>query len=250
MAIFSLENVSFAYAGYRPSLVDISLAISSGERVALLGANGSGKSTVLHLLNGLYFAQSGQVRAFGTVLTELALDTAPFGPEFRRRVGFIFQNSDAQLFCPNVVEELEFGPLQLGLAKDEIRARVEDTLNLLGISALRDRAPQTLSAGQKRLVAVASALTMAPSVLLLDEPTAGLDARSQGRLLDVLDGMSERGVTLVSTTHDLTILTQMATRSIVLSEDHRIIFDGTSETVLNDEALLTQANLMFRRPER
>lgn len=175
MTQFIVDNVQFAYPGSAPSLAGVSFRVDAGERVALLGANGSGKSTLLHLLDGLYFPQAGTITAFGQPLTEEALERPPFGPRFRRDVGFLFQNSDAQLFCATVEEELAFAPLQLRWPAAEIRRRMDDVLELLEISHLRDRTPQALSGGEKKRVALASLLIVNPAALLLDEPTAGLD---------------------------------------------------------------------------
>lgn len=247
MSLFHVASAFFCYPGFPDSLIDVSLAIERGSRTALLGANGSGKSTLLFLLNGLYFARSGSVAYNGTVLTEAVLDAKRFGSEFRRSVGFLFQNSDAQLFCPTVFDELCFGPLQMGMPKPEIRQRAEDTLKLLRLEEFRERSPQALSTGQKKTVALASLLTSAPSVLLMDEPTAGLDPRSQALLLDLLDALHENGVTLVTATHDLHLLPEIADRAVVLGEDHRVAFDGPVEDVLANEELLLRTNLMFRR---
>ena len=247
MSLFSARGVRFAYAGFDPSLIGISFEIESRERVALLGANGSGKSTLLHLLNGLFFANEGSIEAFGTVLSERGLETTAFGPEFRKRVGFLFQNSDVQLFCPTVRDELAFGPLQLGLAVDQIEERIKDTLRLLGIEEFEDRSPQALSAGQKKLVALGSVLVVSPSVLLLDEPTAGLDPRSQAKLLDLLDALHAGGATLITATHDLGLVSDIADRTIVLGEDHRVVFDGSARAALGDRDLLAKTNLIFER---
>ncbi len=172
--VFSVDRVSFAYPGSNASLDDVTFAVQPGERLTLLGANGSGKSTLLHLLDGLYFPSSGAITALGGVLTEESVESAPFGQYFRKEVGFLFQNSDAQLFCPTVEDEIAFAPLQLScLSREEIRRRIDETLGLLEITHLRERTPQTLSAGEKKRVALASLLVVSPSVLLLDEPTAG-----------------------------------------------------------------------------
>ncbi len=247
MPLFDVANVSFAYPGFPDSLVRVSFGIERGSRLALLGANGSGKSTLLFLLDGLYFAKSGSVSFNGTALTESMLDSKVFGSEFRKSVGFLFQNSDAQLFCPTVFDELCFGPLQLGLPKPEIVQRAEDTMKLLRLESFRDRSPQALSAGQKKTVALASLLTSVPDVLLMDEPTAGLDPRSQALLLDLLDALHESGTTLVTATHDIHLLPQIADRAIVLGEDHMVAFDGAVKDALADEELLLRTNLMFRR---
>jgi len=247
MPLFDVANASFAYPGFPNSLAGVSFGIDRGSRTALLGANGSGKSTLLFLLDGLYFPSTGSVSFNGTKLTEKILDSKVFGHEFRRQVGFLFQNSDAQLFCPTVFDELCFGPLQMGMPKLEIIQRAEDTLKLLRLEDFRDRSPQALSAGQKKTVALASLLTSAPSVLLMDEPTAGLDPRSQALLLDLLDALHESGTTLVTATHDIHLLSEIAERAVVLGEDHAVAFNGPVKDALADEELLLKTNLMFRR---
>ena len=242
--------MSFSYPGCPPCLDGIGFEIDQGERVALLGANGSGKSTLLHLMDGLYFATSGRITVYDQVLTEDALETTDFGPRFRKEVAFLFQNSDAQLFCPTVEEELAFGPLQLGLPQAEVRRRIDDALGLMEIEHLRGHPPQTLSAGEKKRVALASVLVMGPSVLLLDEPTTGLDPRSQSVLLDILDGLHQAGITLITATHDLEMLPHLADRVLVLSEDHRIAADAPADQVLADLDLLLAVNLIHAHSHR
>ena len=252
--LFEFQGVSFsypgAYLGQGASLSEVSFTASNGERLAVLGANGSGKSTLLRLMDGLYFPQTGTIKVFGEVMTPERVEKPPFGPRFRREVGFLFQNSDAQLFCPSVEEELAFGPLQMGWAKQEILRRISDTLDLLGIRSLRDRQPHNLSSGEKKKVALASLLVLSPSVLLLDEPTAGLDPRSQGNLLELLDDLHERGLTLVTATHDLELLPHIADRVLIFGEDHRIAADGPTAEVLDDTELLLRVNLIHAHRHR
>lgn len=249
--VFEVSSVSFSYSGGNSCLRDVSLVIKQGERVALLGANGSGKSTLLHLLDGLFFPHSGSIRAFGELLTEEAVETPPFGPRFRKQVGFLFQNSDAQLFCPTVEDELAFAPLQLkSLSKEDIRNRTNDVLSLLEIEHLRCRTPQALSVGEKKLVALASLLMLNPSVLLLDEPTAGLDPRSQSILLDLLEQLHESGLTLVTATHDLTLLPHLADRAVVMSEDHRLVADAPMREIIENVELLLSVNLIHAHIHR
>ncbi len=248
--IFRISDVCFAYPGEELCLDKISFDVTRGEKIALLGANGSGKSTLLHLLDALYFPTSGTITAFGSEITEEAVETTPLGQRFRKDVGFVFQNSDAQLFCTSVEEELAFGPLQLDLARDEILRRIDDTLDLLQISHLRERSPLKLSAGQKKLVALASVLAIGPSVLLLDEPTAGLDPRSQNMLLDILGELNKAGITLITATHDLAMLPHVADRAIVLSEDHKIAADDGVDDILQDVDLLESVNLIHAHTHR
>jgi len=249
--VFDLKNVCFDYPGKLPALRDVSFAVGRSERIAIVGANGSGKSTLLHLLDGLYFASSGTVIALGQALTEDVVESPDFGPVFRKEVGFVFQNSDAQLFCPTVWEELAFGPLQIeSLSRDDISRRIEDTLALLDIARLADRVPNTLSAGEKKRVALASVLVVAPSVLLLDEPTAGLDPRSQSALIEILEGLHQGGLTLILATHDLALLPHLADRAIILGEEHRIVADRPVNDLLADTDLLLRVNLIHEHTHR
>lgn len=165
-------------------------------------------------------------------------------------MGLLFQNPDSQLFCPTVKEELAFGPLQLKLPECEVDRRVEDGLALMGIHHLRDRAPHALSAGEKKRVALASLLVLSPSVLLLDEPTAGLDPRSQSALVDLLGELAQAGLTLVTATHDMVLLPHLADRLLVLGEDHRVAREGPAKEILSDEDFLQSVNLIHEHRHR
>ena len=248
--VFGFDGVSFSYPGFGACLEDVSLQVGGGERVALLGANGSGKSTVLRLMDGLHFARVGTVTALGAILSPSVVERPPFGPRFRKEVGFLFQDSDAQLFSPTVEEELAFGPLQMGWERGEIERRMAGALELMGIATLRRRPPQSLSAGEKKKVALASLLVLSPSVLLLDEPTAGLDPRSQGALLELLDELHGAGLTTVTATHDLELVPHLADRAVVLGEDHRVAADGPVSEVLADTELLVRVNLIHAHRHR
>jgi cobalt/nickel transport system ATP-binding protein len=249
-ADFELEGVRHEYRTGLPALAAIDLTILSGQHVAIVGANGSGKSTLLKMLDGLVFPTSGAIRAFGAPLTEDALEDAAFRRDFRSRVGFVFQEADVQLFCSDASDELAFGPLQLGLPRDEVERRVHEAAQQLRIEPLLDRPPYTLSGGEKKRVAIASVLTMQPHVLLLDEPTNALDPRSQVWLLDVLDDWQREGRTVVMATHDLTAAAESADRIVVLSEDHTIVADGTPEEVLLQRELLLSVNLIHEHTHR
>ncbi len=240
---FKLDHVTFSYNN-QIALKDISLTIRAGERVAILGANGSGKSTLLKILDALYFPQAGTVHAFGEPLTEAAMQDQARAFEFRRRVGLVFQDPDAQLFSPTVWDEVTFAPLHLGLPKNEIIERSEWAMDLLGITKLRDRAPHRLSGGEKKKVALASILSLRPDVWLLDEPTAALDPRSQSRLLDFIGELTKEGKTIITATHDLDIVEEIADRVVMFCEDHEITGEGTPREVLSDYARLLECNLI------
>lgn len=244
------EAVSYSYLERFPALCEVSLCVRRGERLALLGANGSGKSTMLKLLDGLVFPASGTYSAFGQPVVEDALEDEQFSAGFRSRVGFVFQNSDAQLFSPTVREEVAFGCLQLGLSREEAAGRTEEVLALLDITDLAERAPFQLSGGQKKRVAIGSVLVMNPEVLLFDEPTAALDPRTSGWLVELIADLHAAGKTIVLATHDLENLGRLVDRCVVFSEDHRIVCDGTPSDVLADSAMLLGMNLVHEHSHR
>lgn len=252
MPIFELKNVNYLYLNKIPALNDISLSIEQGEQVSILGANGSGKSTLLKLLDGLIFPSSGVVKAFGKILTENILDGdgGDFPQYFRRKVGLIFQNSEAQLFCPTVMDEIKFGPLQLDIPEKDINQRVNDVMEMLNIENLKDRAPYTLSGGEKKKVAIASVLSINPDVLLLDEPTNGLDPRTQRWLVELLLELRKNGKTIIMATHDLGVVEEVSERAVVFSEDHRIVANGEAQAILNDTELLMKVNLIHEHSHK
>jgi cobalt/nickel transport system ATP-binding protein len=246
-ALLSAEGLSYSYLERFPALNAVSMSVFPGERVALLGANGCGKSTLLKVLAGLLFPDRGRYTAFGAGVTEDSLDDAQFARGFRSRVGFVFQNSDAQVFSPTVREEVAFGPLNMGLERDAVAGRVDDALAMLDIANLADRAPYQLSGGQKKRVAIAAVLVMNPDVLLVDEPTAALDARTQEWLIELIVELNSAGKTIVLATHDLNTLERLADRCIVFTEDHSIATDGPTAQVLADHELLGSVNLIRAR---
>ncbi len=242
--LFSLDNVSYSYANGAPVLNKVTIEFPCGERTVILGANGTGKSTLLSLLDGLVFPKTGSLRAFGRTLTEGAFDERVFAAEFRKKVAFVFSNPDVQLFSSTVWDEIAFGPLQLDLAPAEVRDIVDRQLESLRITELRDRAPHTLSDGQKKKVAIASSLAIDPEVLLLDEPTNGLDPRTQVWLIEILHDLHQKGKTIISATHDLSIAGDIAERAVVLSEDHTLAADGSFSDIMTNDELLLRVNLI------
>ena len=242
--IFNLSKVEFSYVDGHPALSAIDIRIHQGESVAILGSNGCGKSTLLSIIDGLLFPTAGFAEAYGTRLTEEQLSLEEFTRFFRSRVAFIFQNPDVQLFCPTVLEEVSFGPLQLDLPKEEVRQRSHEVLALLDIEHLAERAPFNLSGGEKKKVAIASVLSMDPEVLLLDEPGNGLDPRTQAWFIEFLQQLREAGKTIVTATHDLSIVDEIAERILILDEDHRLVADGPGNEILRDQELLLKANLI------
>jgi len=242
--VFELKDVYFSYLGKFPALCGVDIRINQGQKISIIGANGSGKSTFLQLLDGLIFADQGKVSFCGQPLNERIFSEVKFSQDFRGKVGFIFQNSDVQLFCPTVKEDIVFGPLQLGLAKDEIKKRLEKLTVTLNIQDLLDRSPQQLSIGEKRKVAIASTLIINPQVLILDEPTAGLDPLTTRHIIDLLNEENSSGKTIITATHDLHIVEEIADIIYVFGADKRIVKFGPAQDILNDTALLTENNLV------
>lgn len=246
--LFDLHNVTFAYEQV-PALRGVSLTIDHGQSVALVGANGSGKSTLLRLLDALCFPSSGSISFCGDPLTSERLRDERFALSFRRRVALVFQNPDVQLFNPTVSDEVAFGPLQMGWSTAEVLAKVEATLQMMGITSLRDRAPYRLSGGEKKRVALASVIVLDPEVLLLDEPTAMLDPRSQSQLIDLIQNWKSSSKTVITATHQLEIVEDIADRVIVL-EQGGIIAAGAPQQILSDGELLLRANLVHAHRHR
>lgn len=244
--IFEVTDLSFGYSAQISALEHVTLEIYPGEILAILGSNGSGKSTLLKILDGLYFASSGSVKAFGDTLSEQALRNDQFNFNFRSRVGFVFQDSDAQLFMPTVWDEVAFGPLQLNIDPAEAASRAESALQALRIEKLKDRSPHQLSGGEKKRVAMASVLSLSPEVWFLDEPSAGLDPRSVSWLTDFIHAQKAVGKTIVLSTNDLSLVEDTADRVYILSEEHQIIAEGNPGDILHNPPLLIEANLICK----
>lgn len=238
------RGLSYRYLGRYPALEQVSLEVLPGEFLVLLGANGSGKSTLLKLLDGLVFPDDGELTAFGEPITERALSDPTTNARFRSRVGLVFQNSEAQLFSATVREDLAFGCRQLGLDPAQTDQRVTEISAMLQIEAILDRAPVHLSGGQQKRVALGSVLVMSPQVLLFDEPTASLDPRTSSWLVALMAQLHASGRTMVVATHDLELTARLATRCIVLNEQHHVTAVGTPDEILADAPLLAEANLI------
>lgn len=210
------NDVRFSYPGGREVLRGVSFEIRRGEKVALVGLNGSGKSTLLLHTNALLTPSSGSVEVNGATVTEKNAAAA------RRAVGMVFQNSDDQLFMPTVEADVAFGPRNMGLTDEEIALRVNEALRLTCCEPLRDRQPFRLSGGQKRMVSIATVLSMRPDILVFDEPTSGLDFAARSRFISIVDRLPH---TVFMSTHDMELVTRLCSRAIVI-ERGLITYDG------------------------
>jgi cobalt/nickel transport system ATP-binding protein len=248
--MISMEKVNYSYFDTIPALSNISLEVTQGERFVIIGANGTGKTTVLQMMNGLIHPSSGKLFFRGYEISKQTLNDKGFLKFFRERVGFVFQDSDVQLFCPTVLDDLLYGPLQLELDEGEAFDRVSEIMKMLNIEHLKNRPTHMLSGGEKKKVAIGSVLTMNPEVLLLDEPTNGLDPKTQCFLVELMLALNEAGKTLVIATHDLSLVDELQATVGVLSEEHCLEKTGNAAEILRDEEFLLRVNLIHEHIHR
>lgn len=241
-ALVSLRGIGFAYEARQAALRGIDLELFARERIVLLGKNGAGKSSLMYLLAGLRLWTQGQILLGTHTLGRGRSDL----PQLRRQVGLVLQNSNHQLFCPSVEDELAFGLRNLGLSDEEVRRRVEALIADYELEELRHRPPHELSEGQKKWVSIISVLALDPPILLLDEPTASLDCYFTDRVIDLLSRLNDEGKTILLSTHDMELAYRWGRRAVVLV-DGSIAADTSVEEVFADEALLRRASL---RPVR
>ena len=220
MALIELDHIRFSYDPKEPPVLrDLSLSVEAGECLVLLGENGAGKTTLFRILNGLSFPQSGSYRFDGALVDRTWLKHQKNAKRFHRRVGYLFQNPDVMLFNATVYDEIAFGPRQLGLSEAETDRRVRDCMAIFGLEPLAEKAPYHLSGGQKKQVALAAVLSLAPEVLILDEPLAGLDQKTQALLLELLLQLKAAGKTLILATHSTDLPETLADRQVTLSRE-------------------------------
>ncbi len=231
-SLLTVEELSFGYPSGEQALRGVSFRLAAGEKVALLGPNGAGKSTLLLHLNGVEFGQ-GRILVGGELLSRDSIERV------RGQVGLVFQNPDDQLFCPTVGEDVAFGPCCMGDSPETVEAEVSQALRAVGLESLRERFPQHLSGGEKKRAALATVLSMRPSLLALDEPTAGLDARARRSIIEVLKGLPQAMLVI---THDLELARELFTRALILDEGC-LVYDGPLSAALDDEELLRRHGL-------
>ncbi len=248
--MIELKNITYSYQNSIEALSGINLRINAGGFFAVLGANGTGKTTLMNLIAGLIFANSGDYFFKNVLITEKALKDKDFNSSFRRSIGYVFQNSDVQLFNPTVFDELIFGPLQLGMDEETASKRALDVMEMLGIGALKDRSTLLLSGGEKKKIVIGSILTYNPEVILIDEPMNDLDPRSRSSIAELLYHLKESGKTIVISTHDLELVSHLQPQVAVLSENKSIERIGSTEEILSDIDFLKQVNLIHESIHR
>lgn len=229
----AVHQLSFHYPDGRQALEDLSFTINHGEKVALVGPNGAGKSTLMLHLNGLLQGQQGEILIDGLAIAKENLRIV------RGKVGLVFQNPDDQLFSPTVFEDVAFGPLHMGYPEPEIHARVGSALEAVGMDSYAQRLSHHLSVGEKKRIAIATVLAMSPSILVLDEPSAGLDPRARRALINLL---RELPITMLVSTHDIALVMELFSRTMIV--DHgRLVADGETDILMNDDSLLAAHGL-------
>jgi len=234
----AVEALSFEFAAGVPALRGVSFSVEAGECVAVIGPNGAGKSTLLLHLNGI-LPERSSARASGSVRVHGRLVNASEAAWVRRQVGVLFQDADDQLFCPTVGEDVAYGPEQLGCARNEIALRVARALQQVGLAGFEARVPQRLSGGEKKRVCLAGLLAYEPSILVLDEPSAGLDPRGRRELIQIL---ADLPITRVIATHDLALVAELCSRTLLLDRG-LLVASGSSKDLLRDDALMSAHGL-------
>ena len=241
--MIKLENLSFKYKD-TIVLEDINLTINKGESIALIGPNGSGKTTLLKILNGILIPTKGKYILDDEEITKKNLENTLFSKKFHKKIGFVFQNSDVQLFCPDVYDEIAFGTIQMGLSEEEIDIRVNDCLKLLNIEKLKYKESYKLSGGEKKRVTIASVLALNPEILILDEPLNEIDPKGKKFIKELLIELNKSGKTIICSTHEFEYIKGIFNRAIVFSENHRIIKDSNFNNVLSDKKFLKDNNII------
>ena len=240
MADIHLEtkNLSFTYHDGTEALKNVNIQIKKGEKIAIMGPNGAGKSTLFSHFNGLTEPTSGHVEVEGEKIIFEREELL----KVRQKVGIVFQDPNDQLFAPTVKEDVAFGPMNLGLEYEEVEKRIKESLEMVGMSGFEDKTPHHLSGGQQKKVAIAGIVAMRPDIMILDEPTAGLDPEGVDKVLDILDNLNKEGMSIVISSHDIEMVNQFADKIFVLY-DGEIIAEGDKNQIFSDKELLKKAHL-------
>ena len=234
----SIKNLSYTYPDGTHALKNINMEILKGQKVAIMGPNGAGKSTLFSHFNGLTEPKSGYLEIDGK---KMEYDKNSL-LEVRQKVGIVFQDPNDQLFAPTVKEDVAFGPMNLGLSYEEVEKRVNEALELVGMEKFKDKTPHHLSGGQQKRVAIAGIIAMKPEIMILDEPTAGLDPQGVDKVLDILNNLNKDGMSIVISSHDIEMVNGFAEKIFVLNEGE-ILASGDKQEIFSDKELLKKAHL-------
>jgi cobalt/nickel transport system ATP-binding protein len=236
--IIETKDLEFSYPDGTQALKKLSVALTKGKKIAIIGPNGAGKTTLFLCLNGVYIPKKGQVAYGGKMMNYTKKEIR----EMRKNIGIVFQDANVQLFSANVFQEVSFGPMNMGLSKDEVRKKVEEALEKTDLSHLRDKPIHFLSGGQKKRVSIADILAMDPEVIFLDEPTAFIDPKTSSELMAFFDQLNQEGKTIVLSTHDMDKVYPWADYIFVMV-DGMIIGEGVPQELFRDEKILARAGL-------
>jgi cobalt/nickel transport system ATP-binding protein len=234
MILLDIRDLYFTYPDGRQALCGVNVQVRRGEKIALVGPNGAGKSTLMLHCNGILRGR-GAICVAGEELNDTTVG------RIRATVGLVFQDPDDQLFSPTVFEDVAFGPLHMGLPEAEVRRRVDAALDAVGMLAYRERISHHLSTGEKKRIAIATVLSMQPQLLVLDEPTAGLDPRARRSLIELLKALD---LTMIVSTHDMPMIPELFPRMVVM-DGGCVVADGPSAQLLEDQALLARHGLEY-----
>lgn len=238
VSALAARNVSFNYEDGTKALDGISLEIPEEKKVAVLGPNGAGKSTLFLHFNGILQCDEGSIFFRGNEVSYRKKDLK----ELRKKVGIVFEDPDSQLFSGSIYQEISFGPKNMGLSDEEVRRRVSKSMEITGTEKLSDKPTHLLSFGQKKMVAIASIIAMEPEVIIFDEPTAGLDPARANQIVDFLDQLNERGITVIMSTHDVDLAYSWADYVFLLG-DGRKMAEGLTKEVFENQGLLEEVNI-------
>ena len=232
------KDLSFTYPDGTQALKNVNITIEKGEKIAIMGPNGAGKSTLFSHFNGLTEPTSGHVEIDGKKIVFQRDELL----KVRQKVGIVFQDPNDQLFAPTVREDVAFGPMNLGLEYDEVKNRISEALEMVGMDGFEDKTPHHLSGGQQKRVAIAGIVAMRPEIMILDEPTAGLDPEGVDKVLDILNKLNKEGISIIISSHDIEMVNQFADKIYVLYNGE-IIDYGSKNQIFSNKELLNKAHL-------